>query len=88
VKRLIGFPGETIRLTGNGVYVNDQLLHEPYEVIPYEEIYESYFLNPDEFFLLGDNRPMSADSQNFGPIEGSAIIGKALPVYWLISDAP
>jgi signal peptidase I len=80
VKRLIGFPGETIRLTPEGVYVDGRLLEEPYEVTPYEKIDAIFNLGNEEYFVLGDNRPNSADSQNWGPIQGSAILGRAVPI--------
>jgi signal peptidase I len=80
VKRLVGLPGETIRLAPEGVYVDGRLLEETYEVIPYKKIDETFSLGNDEYFVLGDNRPNSADSQNCGPISGSAILGRAVPI--------
>jgi signal peptidase I len=49
-------------------------------VTPYEKIDAIFNLGDEEYFVLGDNRPNSADSQNWGPIQGSAILGRAVPI--------
>ena len=39
-------------------------------------------LEPDEYFLLGDNPEASTDSQTFGPVRRADLIGRAWLVYW------
>lgn len=88
IKRVIGFPGETIVIKHNAVYVQDKEgreveLLEPYLYpdlivnVPYGAANE--FLVPSSsYFLLGDNRTSSGDSRDFGPVHRSRIIGKVI----------
>lgn len=83
IKRIIGLPGETVRIddTGN-IYINDELLMEAYgkEVIEDPGLArDGITLESDEYFVLGDNRNDSSDSRfvSVGNIKGSQIIGKA-----------
>jgi len=41
----------------------------------------------DEYFVMGDHRSISSDSREFGPVERVLIYGKAVFVYWPMSDA-
>lgn len=83
-KRIIGLPGETVRIAGNAVYVNGQRLTEPY-VAPGTPTSAGTFLTEGtdvtvpsgSYIVMGDNRPHSADSREWGFIEASSIIGAA-----------
>ena len=85
IKRVIGLPGETVRIDGSGnIYINDILLEENFgtEVMTNPGIYNEMILGPDEYFVLGDNRNNSTDSRMIGPINREIIVGKAwLRVY-------
>jgi len=77
IKRIIGLPGETVQVTGNKIFINGQELHEPYldpSVQTKGEIVIT--LQPDEYFVLGDNRNFSLDSRSFGPLNRSYVVGK------------
>ena len=80
---MIGLPGETVEIRRGMVYINDKLL-----VIPGVTIRRDYAnlekqeIPADEFFMLGDNRPNSADSRVWGTVPKSELIGEALFIYW------
>ena len=83
IKRVIGLPGEKVRIDYDGnIYINDELLGDPYgaEVIldPGRAI-EEVTLGPDEFFVMGDNRNHSMDSRDVsvGSIKKKDILGRA-----------
>ena len=81
IKRVIGLPGETVRVQGGVVYVNNVPLEEPYIAAP--PTYENtWTLGPDEYFVLGDNRNSSSDSHAWGPLARHYFIGRAILVYW------
>lgn len=83
IKRIIGLPGETVRIDGEGrIYINGEVLEENYgkEVIKEAGLADSEIvLADDEYFVLGDNRNDSADSRfvNVGNIKRENIIGRA-----------
>jgi signal peptidase I len=81
IKRIIGLPGETVEIRHGEVYVNGTLLEEPY-VLQQGGYSGRYELGPDEFFVLGDNRPNSDDSHNWGVLPRDRIVGKAAISYW------
>jgi len=81
IKRVIGLPGDRVKIAGGQVYVNDTLLTEPYIASPPH--YNSQWEVPSAgLFVLGDNRNNSSDSHNWGMVPLENIIGKALFVYW------
>jgi signal peptidase I len=81
IKRLIGLPGDHVRISDGQVFINNQLITEPYiAAAPY---YQSEWVVPDNtYFVLGDNRNSSSDSHNWGPVPEENVIGKAIFVYW------
>ena len=84
IKRVVGLPGEVVRITGGSVYINGQLLNEPYIFSDYLEhqSYPSVLVEPDHFFVLGDHRNSSNDSRSWGTVAREQIYGKAVLVYW------
>ena len=86
IKRIIGIPGDTIQTTSNAVIVNGQTLREPYISTPFNYDSNTWKLGPGEFFVMGDNRDNSLDSRTWGPLARSYIVGKAVAVYWPLSD--
>jgi signal peptidase I len=87
IKRVIGTPGDRIRVEGGQVYVNGQALAESY--VPSENRdYTSWRdgqeqVVPDgRYFVLGDHRNQSSDSRMWGYVPRENIYGKAVFVYW------
>lgn len=85
IKRVIGLPGDQIDIRDGSVLVNGEALDEPY--IAASPQYELDFLvSEDEVFVLGDNRNNSSDSHNWGPVPLDYIVGKAVMVYWPLTQ--
>ena len=78
VKRIIGLPGERIRIDSGQVMIDDKPLSEPYCVyrLPWN-ILETQ-LGPDEVFVIGDNRSMLEKYHDFGRADRSRILGRLI----------
>ena len=81
IKRVIGLPGDTVRVTNGVVYINDLPLQETYEAAP-PSYNGEWKVPPGRVFVLGDNRNNSSDSHLWGMVPVDNIIGKAVVVYW------
>ncbi len=81
IKRVIGLPGERVEIRAGRVFINGQLLYEPYIASP-ATYSGSWTLGPDEYFVLGDNRRNSSDSHNGWLLPRDQIVGKAWLSYW------
>jgi signal peptidase I len=81
IKRVIGRPGDEVKISGGKVYVNGQLLDEPF--IAASPAYAGSWNVPEgNLFVLGDNRNQSSDSHVWGFVALDQVVGKALVVYW------
>ena len=66
ISRIIGLPGEKVEVKDGIVYVNDELLAERFDVTPDKLRSAPPIVVPqNEYYLLGDNRPESADSRHW-----------------------
>lgn len=81
IKRVIGLPGEQVKIANGQVYINGGLLEEPYIQVPIQRGGE-WQVPENALFVLGDNRNNSADSRVWGMVPLDYVIGKALFVYW------
>ena len=91
IKRIIGLPGETIKIEDNKV----SILNDNYEFVLDESNYLSDFiqtpgdivfpLGENEYFVLGDNRTASFDSRKWGALSEEDIIGRVFFRAWPMS---
>jgi signal peptidase I len=81
IKRVIGLPGESLEIRQGSVYINGQLLNEPYIQNHADYNYPQTVIPPNSYFVLGDNRPVSLDSHYFGPVTRDQIVAKVLLTY-------
>ncbi len=88
IKRVIGVPGDDVRIDDGRVYVNGKALAEPYVPLRFrdERSYPNTVLPANEYFVMGDHRIISSDSRDFGPVKRTLIYGKASFVYWPTDD--
>jgi signal peptidase I len=86
IKRVVGLPGDTVQTTSTEVIVDGTVLREPYISQPFNFDSSTWKLGPDQYFVMGDNRDNSLDSRTWGPLDKSYIIGKAVFVYWPVTD--
>jgi signal peptidase I len=88
IKRIIGLPGDTVLVQDKQVFVNDILIDEPY-IADATVLWENGFtVNgvpytvPDGYlYVMGDNRPRSSDSREFGPITFESVVGQVFYRY-------
>jgi len=97
IKRVIGLPGEKIAVRNKKVYIYNSehpdgfALEEPY--IPPENVVtaKSFIgadpvkIPEDSYVVMGDNRPVSSDSREWGFVKKGEIVGKALIRYWPVN---
>ena len=86
VKRVIGVPGDTVEINNGRVYVNG---------LPQDERYISELgrtslaretLGAEQYFVLGDNRPHSNDSKDWGTVPLEDMVGSGWITYWPLSQ--
>ena len=91
VKRVIGLPGDEVRIVDGVVSVNGVELDEPYVVNGDDRSFaaDDPFVVPEgSLFVLGDNRPNSADSRfGLGYVELDQVVGRAAFVLWPFDHA-
>jgi signal peptidase I len=84
IKRVIGLPGDDIRIEHGRVYVNGKQLKEAYVPTRFtdDRSQPETVLAPNQYWVMGDHRLISSDSRDFGPVDRDLIYGKAAFVYW------
>lgn len=89
IKRVIGIPGDTILIQNQEVFVNGERINEPYiaaatTLMPGNFAQEGVPMQIPEnyYWVMGDNRPRSSDSREFGPIPVTSIVGQVFYRYF------
>jgi signal peptidase I len=93
IKRVIGLPGEKVKLQDGFVYVNGQKLDESAYLAPDVKTYPENFMQEGQevtvpennYFVLGDNRANSSDSRDWGFVTPDKLIGISSLVYWPVT---
>ena len=85
IKRIIGLPGEEVDIVEGRVYINGEALEKDYSETETEDFgFVKSMVEPNQFFVLGDNRPYSRDSRldAIGLVEKKSILGRAVFRLW------
>lgn len=93
IKRVIGIAGDFVSIIECTVYVNGEVIDEPYlDAIDTSQAnsndrcrvpdFEETVVEPQHLFVMGDNRPQSFDSRMFGTIEEGLVAGRAFVIIW------
>jgi len=91
IKRVIGVPGDRVRIEDGQVYVNGRALTEDY-VPPDNRDSSSWkdgveqIVPENRYFVLGDHRNSSSDSRSWGYVPRDNIYGKAVFIYWPLNQ--
>lgn len=89
IKRIVGLPGDKVTIQNGNIFVNDKLIQENY-ISARTNLWENGYIKDnvplmipdDEIFVMGDNRPRSSDSREFGPVPITSIIGQVFFRYF------
>ena len=95
IKRVIGLPGERVRIENKQVYIDDVKLDEPYVFFKeppggtlgftsdsMRDNMEELLVPEGHYFVMGDNRDNSHDSRYWKTLDGDLLKGRALIIYW------
>jgi signal peptidase I len=87
IKRVVGMPGDRLRIENGIPIVNGEPVEGDWEIRPCRGIDNCDFpqeitIPPDHYFMMGDNRGASDDSRYWGPVPRDWLIGTAFATYW------
>lgn len=85
IKRVIGLPGEYVKIEDGKVYINNEELDEPYlreDVVTDGKVFKDFVVPEGHLFVMGDNRGHSTDSRNFGCVPIEKIEATVLIRFW------
>lgn len=93
IKRVIGVPGDKLMVKNGTVYLNGQQLNESVYLSgdiktiggAFLQENEEVTVGPNEYFVMGDNRPESSDSREWGFVPQGNVIGMSFLIYWPVS---
>ena len=82
VKRVVGLPGERVRLAAGRLEVDGAPVPEPYLRGAPGAGELDLELGPAQYLVLGDHRAASTDGRDFGPVGADALLGLVRFAYW------
>lgn len=89
IKRIIAIPGDTLQISGGSIYLNGQLLKEPYlppDILTPDGAFitegQVVTVDTNQYYVIGDNRGHSSDSREWGPVTKKEIRGRAFFRYF------
>ncbi len=82
VKRVVGMPGDRIVLDRGKLIVNGKQLPEKFGYVPDPNAYGLWVVPQGQYFVLGDNRPVSSDSREGWFVDKALIKGKVRACIW------
>jgi signal peptidase I len=80
IKRIIGLPGDQVHIADGKIYINGQLMFEPYLTVLTNRGGD-WTVPKGNLFVMGDNRNNSSDSRTWGFVPFENIIGRAELIY-------
>lgn len=88
IKRIVALPGDEVLIADGRLWVNSELVEEPYAALGDEDDRELgdamvwTRVREGHYFVLGDNRPHSSDSRDFGQVPGDLLRGRVRLRVW------
>lgn len=82
IKRVMGLPGEELEIKHGIVYINGEAVKEKHPMNSDFMDFGPILIPPEAYFVMGDNRPASADSRYWGYLPKKNLIGPAFIRIW------
>lgn len=86
IKRIVGMPGETLEIKDDVLYINSQVIDEPYLEAKKKEYPDGFNRDVAPISIPENHYYVIGDSREIGPVAKEKIISEALAVYWPITE--